>query len=289
MLTPRVLIHPNGGSNYSITSDLISVSCSDNLNDSNLSVHPGVCEQNATIVFYDRNQIFHTLAIRNSVKMFFRSQVIVYAEDLRDTFFVNALNATLRRNSYLDKVHAYKETAEGTEIIVLYYAYQTPNGLTYYTKTPSPLNGEYVYSIDTMTWVETLIGPVSSRHAPESYIIGTYILNDIKIEGDNNEITVSCIDHTYILDEVYIDNFTVKNRNVDDILKEIFMQSMPNETFSYMDTATHDRCLAITVYSSYMLKQTARSALSKVCDLALINIVYHNGTFRIASSVATHY
>lgn len=42
---------------------LISYKCSENMMDSNLNIAPGICEQYADITFYDKNKLFHQLAL----------------------------------------------------------------------------------------------------------------------------------------------------------------------------------------------------------------------------------
>lgn len=59
--------------------DLISMKCSENVLDSQMQISPGICEQYADIVVYDRDKLLHTLAAEGMLGEDFG--ITVYAQD----------------------------------------------------------------------------------------------------------------------------------------------------------------------------------------------------------------
>ena len=85
MKTPRVIITVKGENTLRITGDVVSFDCSENLKSGNLDLTPGYVEQNASIVFYDRDGAFRNLIKEKTVNFFHGSKVEIYVEEKDET------------------------------------------------------------------------------------------------------------------------------------------------------------------------------------------------------------
>lgn len=88
MFTIKIIF--TDGTDFKIKEDLISFNALEHSKDSNLSPTPGIIEQGATIVFFDRKKAFKDLCKRKTVNFFRLATVYIHYFDstTNDTTFI---------------------------------------------------------------------------------------------------------------------------------------------------------------------------------------------------------
>ena len=192
--------------NFYVSNDLISFECSENMRDAKISLNPGVIEQSATIVIYDRDNNFKNASIYNTEDIFKGATVVIHAtETVVDGF--------------LDE------------------------------------------------------------------ILGTYLISEIKFDGDSETVTLNCSDITSQLNNVVVNEYPLEQRNAHQLLSIVFNDFLNGAFWQYMSTEVENICKNTIVPNSYMNNTNAREILDMVCGLCMLTIYCKNNVFYVGFCV----
>lgn len=192
--------------NFYVSNDLISFECSENMRDAKISLNPGVIEQSATIVIYDRDNNFKNASIYNTEDIFKGAIVAIHATET-----VN--------NEFLDE------------------------------------------------------------------ILGTYLISEIKFDGDSETVTLNCSDITSQLNNVVVNEYPLEQRNAHQLLDIVFNDFLNGAFWQYMSTEVENICKNTIVPNSYMNNTNAREILDMVCGLCMLTIYCKNNVFYVGFCV----
>ena len=192
--------------NFYVSNDLISFECSENMRDAKISLNPGVIEQSATIVIYDRDNNFKNASIYNTEDIFKGATVAIHAtETVNDGFF--------------------------------------------------------------------------------DEILGTYLISEIKFDGDSETVTLNCSDITSQLNNVVVNEYPLEQRNAHQLLDIVFNDFLNGAFWQYMSTEVENICKNTIVPNSYMNNTNAREILDMVCGLCMLTIYCKNNVFYVGFCV----
>lgn len=192
--------------NFYVSNDLISFECSENMRDAKISLNPGVIEQSATIVIYDRDNNFKNASIYNTEDIFKGATVAIHAtETVNDGFF--------------------------------------------------------------------------------DEILGTYLISEIKFDGDSETVTLNCSDITSQLNNVVVNEYPLEQRNAHQLLSIVFNDFLNGAFWQYMSTEVENICKNTIVPNSYMNNTNAREILDMVCGLCMLTIYCKNNVFYVGFCV----
>ena len=110
--------------------------------------------------------------------------------------------------------------------------------------------------------------------------LGTYLVEDWEIYATDSTVKLIGTDPSVDFDKIYVDKFPIKERTVDDFLREIFAY-VPQYNFAYLSATAEDRCKSIVVPNSWLKATTLDLALNKVCTLGMIRVFWLDGEFKI--------
>ena len=192
--------------NFYVSNDLISFECSENMRDSEISLNPGVIEQSATIVIYDRDNNFKNASVYNTEDIFKGATVVIHA----------------------------------TEIT----------------------NGELL-----------------------DEVLGTYLISEIKFDGDSETVTLNCTDITSQLNNVVVNEYPLEQRNAHQLLDIVFNDFLNGAFWQYMSEEVENICRNTIVPNSYMNNTNAREILDMVCGLCMLTIYCKNNVFYVGFCV----
>ena len=192
--------------NFYVSNDLISFECSENMRDSKISLNPGVIEQSATIVIYDRDNNFKNASVYNTEDIFKGATVKIHATET-----VN--------NEFLDE------------------------------------------------------------------ILGSYLISEIKFDGDSETVTLNCSDITSQLNNVVVNEYPLEQRNAHQLLGIVFNDFLNGAFWQYMSTEVENICKNTIVPNSYMNNTNAREILAMVCGLCMLTIYCKNDIFYVGFCV----
>lgn len=192
--------------NFYVSNDLISFECSENMRDAKISLNPGVIEQSATIVIYDRDNNFKNASIYNTEDIFKGATVAIHATET-----VNG--------GFLDE------------------------------------------------------------------ILGTYLISEIKFDGDSETVTLNCSDITSQLNNVVVNEYPLEQRNAHQLLSIVFNDFLNGAFWQYMSTEVENICKNTIVPNSYMNNTNAREILDMVCGLCMLTIYCKNNVFYVGFCV----
>ena len=192
--------------NFYVSNDLISFECSENMRDSKISLNPGVIEQGATIVIYDRDNNFKNASVYNTEDIFKGANVIIHATETVD-------------GGFLDE------------------------------------------------------------------ILGTYLISEIKFDGDSETVTLNCSDITSQLNNVAVNEYPLEQRNAHQLLEIMFNNFLNGAFWRYMSTEVENICRNTVVPNSYMNNTNAREILDMVCGLCMLTIYCKNNVFYVGFCV----
>lgn len=192
--------------NFYVSNDLISFECSENMRDAKISLNPGVIEQSATIVIYDRDNNFKNASVYNTEDIFKGATVIIHATET-----VN--------NEFLDE------------------------------------------------------------------ILGSYLISEIKFDGDSENVTLNCTDITSQLNNVVVNEYPLEQRNAHQLLGIVFNDFLNGAFWQYMSTEVENICKNTIVPNSYMNNTNAREILDMVCGLCMLTIYCKNDIFYVGFCV----
>lgn len=192
--------------NFYVSNDLISFECSENMRDAKISLNPGVIEQSATIVIYDRDNNFKNASIYNTEDIFKGATVAIHATETVD-------------GGFLDE------------------------------------------------------------------ILGTYLISEIKFDGDSETVTLNCSDITSQLNNVVVNEYPLEQRNAHQLLSIVFNDFLNGAFWQYMSTEVENICKNTIVPNSYMNNTNAREILDMVCGLCMLTIYCKNNVFYVGFCV----
>lgn len=192
--------------NFYVSNDLISFECSENMRDSKISLNPGVIEQSATIVIYDRDNNFKNASVYNTEDIFKGATVIIHATETVD-------------GGFLDE------------------------------------------------------------------ILGTYLISEIKFDGDSETVTLNCSDITSQLNNVVVNEYPLEQRNAHQLLEIMFNNFLNGAFWQYMSAEVENICRNTVVPNSYMNNTNAREILDMVCGLCMLTIYCKNNVFYVGFCV----
>lgn len=192
--------------NFYVSNDLISFECSENMRDAKISLNPGVIEQSATIVIYDRDNNFKNASVYNTEDIFKGATVAIHATET-----VNG--------GFLDE------------------------------------------------------------------ILGTYLISEIKFDGDSETVTLNCSDITSQLNNVVVNEYPLEQRNAHQLLSIVFNDFLNGAFWQYMSTEVENICKNTIVPNSYMNNTNAREILDMVCGLCMLTIYCKNNVFYVGFCV----
>lgn len=192
--------------NFYVSNDLISFECSENMRDAKISLNPGVIEQSATIVIYDRDNNFKNASVYNTEDIFKGATVKIHATET-----VN--------NEFLDE------------------------------------------------------------------ILGSYLISEIKFDGDSETVTLNCSDITSQLNNVVVNEYPLEQRNAHQLLGIVFNDFLNGAFWQYMSTEVENICKNTIVPNSYMNNTNAREILDMVCGLCMLTIYCKNDIFYVGFCV----
>ena len=192
--------------NFYVSNDLISFECSENMRDAKISLNPGVIEQSATIVIYDRDNNFKNASIYNTEDIFKGATVAIHATETVD-------------GGFLDE------------------------------------------------------------------ILGTYLISEIKFDGDSETVTLNCSDITSQLNNVVVNEYPLEQRNAHQLLDIVFNDFLNGAFWQYMSTEVENICKNTIVPNSYMNNTNAREILDMVCGLCMLTIYCKNNVFYVGFCV----
>ena len=192
--------------NFYVSNDLISFECSENMRDAKISLTPGVIEQSATIVIYDRDNNFKNASVYNTEDIFKGATVKIHATET-----VN--------NEFLDE------------------------------------------------------------------ILGSYLISEIKFDGDSETVTLNCSDITSQLNNVVVNEYPLEQRNAHQLLGIVFNDFLNGAFWQYMSTEVENICKNTIVPNSYMNNTNAREILDMVCGLCMLTIYCKNDIFYVGFCV----
>lgn len=192
--------------NFYVSNDLISFECSENMRDSKISLNPGVIEQSATIVIYDRDNNFKNASVYNTEDIFKGATVIIHATETVDSGFLDE-------------------------------------------------------------------------------ILGTYLISEIKFDGDSETVTLNCSDITSQLNNVVVNEYPLEQRNAHQLLDIMFNNFLNGAFWQYMSTEVENICRNTIVPNSYMNNTNAREILDMVCGLCMLTIYCKNNVFHVGFCV----
>lgn len=192
--------------NFYVSNDLISFECSENMRDAKISLNPGVIEQSATIVIYDRDNNFKNASVYNTEDIFKGAAVKIHATET-----VN--------NEFLDE------------------------------------------------------------------ILGSYLISEIKFDGDSETVTLNCSDITSQLNNVVVNEYPLEQRNAHQLLSIVFNDFLNGAFWQYMSTEVENICKNTIVPNSYMNNTNAREILDMVCGLCMLTIYCKNDIFYVGFCV----
>ena len=192
--------------NFYVSNDLISFECSENMRDAKISLNPGVIEQSATIVIYDRDNNFKNASVYNTEDIFKGATVKIHATET-----VN--------NEFLDE------------------------------------------------------------------ILGSYLISEIKFDGDSETVTLNCSDITSQLNNVVVNEYPLEQRNAHQLLGIVFNDFLNGAFWQYMSTEVENICRNTIVPNSYMNNTNAREILDMVCGLCMLTIYCKNDIFYVGFCV----
>ena len=176
------------------------------MRDAKISLNPGVIEQSATIVIYDRDNNFKNASIYNTEDIFKGATVAIHAtETVVDGF--------------LDE------------------------------------------------------------------ILGTYLISEIKFDGDSETVTLNCSDITSQLNNVVVNEYPLEQRNAHQLLSIVFNDFLNGAFWQYMSTEVENICKNTIVPNSYMNNTNAREILDMVCGLCMLTIYCKNNVFYVGFCV----
>lgn len=192
--------------NFYVSNDLISFECSENMRDAKISLNPGVIEQSATIVIYDRDNNFKNASVYNTEDIFKGATVKIHATETVD-------------NEFLDE------------------------------------------------------------------ILGSYLISEIKFDGDSETVTLNCSDITSQLNNVVVNEYPLEQRNAHQLLGIVFNDFLNGAFWQYMSTEVENICKNTIVPNSYMNNTNAREILDMVCGLCMLTIYCKNDIFYVGFCV----
>lgn len=192
--------------NFYVSNDLISFECSENMRDAKISLNPGVIEQSATIVIYDRDNNFKNASVYNTEDIFKGATVKIHATETVD-------------NEFLDE------------------------------------------------------------------ILGSYLISEIKFDGDSETVTLNCSDITSQLNNVVVNEYPLEQRNAHQLLNIVFNDFLNGAFWQYMSTEVENICKNTIVPNSYMNNTNAREILDMVCGLCMLTIYCKNDIFYVGFCV----
>ena len=112
----------------------------------------------------------------------------------------------------------------------------------------------------------------------EDVKIGSYIIDSIKMQMDNNEVQIQCVDKSDKLSSIKIEEYPVADRTADDLLNIVF-QDFIGENWIYLDSETENNCKNTLIPNSFMNSTNAREVLQAICSVAMVNIWYDTDNF----------
>ena len=192
--------------NFYVSNDLISFECSENMRDAKISLTPGVIEQSATIVIYDRDNNFKNASVYNTEDIFKGATVKIHATET-----VN--------NEFFDE------------------------------------------------------------------ILGSYLISEIKFDGDSETVTLNCSDITSQLNNVVVNEYPLEQRTAHQLLGIVFNDFLNEAFWQYMSTEVENICKNTIVPNSYMNNTNAREILDMVCGLCMLTIYCKNDIFYVGFCV----
>ena len=192
--------------NFYVSNDLISFECSENMRDSEISLNPGVIEQSATIVIYDRDNNFKNASVYNTEDIFKGATVVIRASETT--------------------------------------------------------NGEFL-----------------------DEVLGTYLISEIKFDGDSETVTLNCTDITSQLNNVVVNEYPLEQRNAHQLLDIVFNNFLNGAFWQYMSGEVENICRSTIVPNSYMNNTNAREILNMVCGLCMLTIYCKNDIFYVGFCV----
>lgn len=116
-------------------------------------------------------------------------------------------------------------------------------------------------------------------------LIGSYLVDKVQMEGDSDEVSISCIDLTNILSSIKIEQYPLADRTIDDFLNIIFGEFLNGATWEYTDDATQDICENTFIPDSFITGTDARAFLDQVCTCGMLNIFQVNGNYQVMRSI----
>ena len=202
MKTPRVIITVKGETMPHITGDIVSFDCSENLKNGNLDFTPGYVEQNASIVFYDRDEAFRNIIKEKSVNFFYGSKVEIYVEEedetpsptplynsvrhLLGTYILDHIEASGEESNVSIKCVDYSYTFKDISVPVSTVASRSAHQLFQYIFSSS-LTGENFDYLDAET----------EARCNNTYIYNSYFLSKPVKEALNEVCNVALVNMLY--------------------------------------------------------------------------------------------
>ena len=111
-----------------------------------------------------------------------------------------------------------------------------------------------------------------------SYMLGTYIMDNIDNINNDFEVSLVCKDLSYTLDDIYVQAWPVQDRTLDDMLNIAFSY-LPGCSWRYGNTTTKDDCKNIVTPDSHLSSCTLRECFTKICNVGMLRIYWYVDSF----------
>ena len=116
-------------------------------------------------------------------------------------------------------------------------------------------------------------------------ILGSYLISEIKFDGDSETVTLNCSDITSQLNNVVVNEYPLEQRNAHQLLDIVFNDFLNGAFWQYMSTEVENICKNTIVPNSYMNNTNAREILDMVCGLCMLTIYCKNNVFYVGFCV----
>ena len=141
---------------------------------------------------------------------------------------------------------------------------------------------EAICSEDTIVSEDLICG---SSYDAENIQIGSYIVDKVEMEGDEDEVSITCVDITRTLSSIKINQYPLANRTLHDFLNIVFGEFLDDATWGYKTSEIETRCRNMHIDNSFITNVDARQFLEQVCLCGMLNIYQYNGIYYVVDSL----
>lgn len=120
---------------------------------------------------------------------------------------------------------------------------------------------------------------VIDNDTEEKIELGNYKVADWDNVNDEDHFQLSCRDYSYLLDSILVPKAYVMQRTLDELLQSAF--DLCNTSWTYVDTATQERCQKIVLPKCMYFVTNAKTLLNNICTVGMLRIYWYIDTFYV--------